>query len=57
MIAAITGVKNDYDREGERKVFRLWEELREEFFYAAIEATNTQDADEIYKCLFGDADR
>ena len=25
--------------------------------YAAIEATNTQDADEIYKYLFGDADR
>lgn len=25
--------------------------------YAAIEATNTQDADEIYRYLFGDADR
>ena len=25
--------------------------------YAAIEATNTQDADEIYKYLFGDPDR
>ena len=96
VIAATTGVKIDYDKEGERKVCRLWEELREDGrdegalinlislccqkykkglppevaadhleqkvedikrIYAAIEATNTQDADEIYKYLFGDADR
>lgn len=96
VIAATTGVKIDYDKEGERKVCRLWEELREDGrdegalinlislccqkykkglppevaadhleqkvedikrIYAAIEATNTQDADEIYKYLIGDADR
>lgn len=96
VIAATTGVKIDYDKEGERKVCRLWEELREDGrdegalinlislccqkykkglppevaadhleqkvedikrIYAAIEATNTQDADEIYKYLFGDGDR
>lgn len=96
VIAATTGVKIDYDKEGERKVCRLWEELREDGrdedalinlislccqkykkglppevaadhleqkvedikrIYAAIEATNTQDADEIYRYLFGDADR
>lgn len=96
VIAATTGIKIDYDKEGERKVCRLWEELREDGrdegalinlislccqkykkglppevaadhleqkvedikrIYAAIEATNTQDADEIYKYLFGDADR
>lgn len=96
VIAATTGVKIDYDKEGERKVCRLWEELREDGrdegalinlislccqkykkglppevaadhleqkvedikrIYAAIETTNTQDADEIYKYLFGDADR
>ena len=30
VIAATTGVKIDYDKEGERKVCRLWEELRED---------------------------
>ncbi len=96
VIAATTNITIDYDKEGKRKVCRLWEELREDGreegalinlislccqkykknlppevaadhleqkvedikrIYAAIEATNTQDADEIYKYLFGDADR
>lgn len=30
VIAATTGIKIDYDKEGERKVCRLWEELRED---------------------------